>query len=163
MEMIETTMTATPFQLQRNTFGHLVLTNADGQSYENVNPVRAFPIQAPQDGIAIVCVDGKEVAWIDNLSDLQEHVRKLIEDELASREFMPEIQHITQVTSFATPCTWHVKTDRGDTHFVLKGEEDIRRLGPATLLVADSHGIHFLIRDMLGLDKHSRKILDRFL
>jgi hypothetical protein len=28
---------------------------------------------------------------------------------------------------------------------------------------SDSHGIHFLIRDMFGIDKGSRKILDRFL
>jgi hypothetical protein len=156
-------MTTTPFQLTRNSFGHLVLTNADGQTFEDVNPVRAFPIQSPHDGIAIVCTDGQEVAWIDHLSDLSGHIRELVEGELAGREFMPEIQHITQVTSYATPCTWHVKTDRGDTHFVLKGEEDIRRIGQTTLLIADSHGIHFLIRDMQNLDKHSRKILDRFL
>ena len=47
--------------------------------------------------------------------------------------------------------------------FVLKGEEDIRRIGAASLLIADSHGIQFLIRDMFTIDKHTRKILDRFL
>ena len=31
------------------------------------------------------------------------------------------------------------------------------------LLIADSHGIHFLIRDRYALAAHSRKILDRFL
>jgi hypothetical protein len=156
-------MTTTPFQLTRNTFGHLVLTDADGQTFEGVSPVRAFPIQAPHEGIAMVSSNGKEVAWIQQLADLSQHVRELVEGELAGREFMPEIRQITQVTSFATPCTWHVKTDRGDTHFVLKGEEDIRHIGQTTLLIADSHGIHFLVRDMLALDKQSRKILDRFL
>jgi hypothetical protein len=156
-------MATTPFQLTRNAFGHLVLTDANGQTFEGVSPVRAFPIQAPHDGIAMVCADGKEVAWIDKLSDLSPHVRELVEGELAGREFMPEIRQITKVTSFATPCTWHVKTDRGDTHFVLKGEEDIRRIGQTALLISDSHGIHFLIRDLHALDKHSRKILDRFL
>jgi hypothetical protein len=76
---------------------------------------------------------------------------------------MPEILHIRDVSSFATPCTWYVQTDRGETEFLLKGEEDIRRVGAASLLVADNHGIHFLVRDMFGIDKHSRKILDRFL
>ncbi|MBY0574462.1 MAG: DUF1854 domain-containing protein, partial [Undibacterium sp.] len=56
-----------------------------------------------------------------------------------------------------------VNTDRGDTAFVLKGDEDIRRIGETSLLIADSHGIHFLIRDMFTIDRHSRKILDRFL
>lgn len=156
-------MTTTPFELTRNSFGRLVLTAADGQVYEQVAPVRAYPVQAPQDGIAIVCSDGKEVAWIDRLEELAPPVRALIEEELGGREFMPAISRIIDVSSYATPCTWTVATDRGDTAFVLRGEEDIRRLGSDTLLVSDTHGIHFLIRDMFNLDKHSRKILDRFL
>lgn len=156
-------MTTTPFQLSRNTFGHLVLTDERGQIFENVTPVRAFPIQAPHDGIALVCPDGHEAAWIDRLEDLPTHARELVEHALIEREFMPEIQRIMKVSSFATPCTWHVGTDRGDAQFVLKGEEDIRRIGQTSLLIADSHGIYFLIRDMAKLDKHSRKILDRFL
>lgn len=151
------------FQLSRNAFNHLVLVTADGQVHENVSPVRAFPIQAPNDGISLVLQDGEEVAWIDKLADLPEAIRSLIADELAGREFMPEITHVDSVTSYATPCTWHVKTDRGETAFVLKGEEDIRRIGRASLLIADNHGIHFLIRDLYAVDKHSRKILDRFL
>lgn len=156
-------MATTEFQLDRNAFGRLVLTDADGQRYEGASPVRAFPIQAPEDGIAMVCIDGKEIAWIDRLSDLPGAVRILVEEELAGREFMPEIRAIASVTSFATPCTWRVETDRGQTSFVLRGEEDIRRIGPTALLVSDNHGIHFLIRDLAALDKHSRKILDRFL
>ncbi|MFC3106649.1 DUF1854 domain-containing protein [Undibacterium arcticum] len=156
-------MTTSSFDLIRNPFGRLTLTSADGQVFENVSPVRAFPIQAPDHGIAMVCADGQEVAWIDGLQDLPATVRALVEEELGGREFMPEIARIVDVTSYATPCTWSVITDRGETHFVLRGEEDIRRIGPDTLLVSDTHGIHFLIRNMFELDKHSKKILDRFL
>lgn len=151
------------FQLSRNTFNHLVLVTADGTVHENVSPVRSFPIQAPDEGISMVLQDGQEVAWIDKLADVPNAIRNLVAEELAGREFMPQITLIESVSSYATPCTWHVKTDRGDTAFVLKGEEDIRRIGQASLLIADNHGIHFLIRDMYSLDKHSRKILDRFL
>ena len=156
-------MATTPFDLSRNSFGKLVLTGADGTVHEGVAPVRAFPIQAPEQGISLVLHDGQEVAWIDDIADLQPGVRALVAEELEGREFMPEISHVSSVSSFATPCTWYVKTDRGDTEFVLKGEEDIRRIGPTSLLVADSHGIQFLIRDMFGIDKHTRRILDRFL
>ena len=151
------------FQLTRNSFGKLVLTADDGQVHEGVLPVRAFPIQAPNEGISMVLTDGKEVAWIDALADLPDDARQLVHDELEGREFMPEILRIIDVTSFATPCTWTVATDRGDTEFLLKGEEDIRRIGATSLLVADNHGIHFLIRDMFTIDKNSRRILDRFL
>ena len=45
---------------------------------------------------------------------------------------------------------------------VLKGEEDIRRLVRPALLIADSRGINFLIRDRCALDPVSKKMLDRF-
>jgi hypothetical protein len=153
----------TPFQLARNSFGKLILTTPEGQVHEGVAPVRAFPIQTPGQSISLVLGDGKEVAWVDDLAELAPDQRALIVDELDGREFMPEISRIVDVSSFATPCTWTVATDRGDTEFTLRGEEDIRRIGEKSLLISDNHGIHFLIRDMFGIDKHSRKILDRFL
>jgi hypothetical protein len=157
------TMLQTEFELRRDAFGKLVLTDASGEEFVGVTPVRSFPVQAPSRGISLVREGGKEVAWIDDLEQVPSEVRALVTEELDGREFMPEILAIRSVSSFATPSTWTVKTDRGDTEFVLKGEEDIRRLGAYSLLVADSHGIHFLIRDMFAIDKGSRKILDRFL
>ena len=151
------------FDLMRNPFGRLTLTGADGQAHDDVAPVRAFPILAPDEGIAMVCADGREVAWIERLQDLAPPLRALVEEELGGREFMPELLRILAVSSYATPCTWTVQTDRGDTTLVLRGEEDIRRIGDDSLLVSDTHGIHFLIRNMHELDKHSKKILDRFL
>ncbi|MCC2956050.1 DUF1854 domain-containing protein [Massilia sp. IC2-477] len=154
---------STTFQLRRDPFGKLVLTTAEGEEHVGVIPVRAFPIQAPTRGISLVREGGKEVAWIDDLAELPEAVRTLVQEEIEGREFIPEILHIKDVSSFATPCTWFVTTDRGDTEFVLKVDEDIRRVGEASLLIADNHGINFLVRDMFHIDKHSRKILDRFL
>lgn len=156
-------MTTTTFELTRNPFGRLILTTVDGVVHEGVSPVRAFPVQAPEDGISLLNIDGKEVAWIDLISDLPPAIAALVSEELGGREFMPEISRINSVTSYATPCTWSVATDRGDTEFVLRGEEDIRRLTVDTLLISDIHGIHYLVRDLRELDKHSKKILDRFL
>jgi hypothetical protein len=155
---------STQFPLSRNPFGKLVWVNSAGESYEGVVPVRAFPVQSPEDGIALVSTQGHELVWIDQLSTVPEPAQSLIREELASREFMPVIQEIVSVTSFSTPCTWKVLTDRGQAEFVLRGDEDIRRIGTQhALLVADSHGIHFSIPDSLDLNASSRKILDRFL
>ncbi|MCH8620650.1 DUF1854 domain-containing protein [Undibacterium sp. TS12] len=156
-------MTTTQFNLSRNPFGKLILKNDAGEVFEGVSPVRAFPIQSPLSGISMVMNDGREVAWIDQLDDLGATERTLVLEELEGREFMPEISKIISVTSFALPCTWKVSTDRGETDFVLKGDEDIRRIGRTSLLITDNHGIQFLIRDMFEIDRHSRKILDRFL
>ena len=151
------------FQLIRNPFGRLVFTGADGEAHEGVVPVRAFPIGAPDEGIALVNNEGHELLWIDRVEDLPENVATLVQAELASREFVPEIKRIRSVSSFACPSTWELDTDRGDARLVLKGEEDIRRLDREKLLIADTHGIQFLVRDIQSLDRASRKILDRFL
>jgi hypothetical protein len=149
--------------LTRNAFGRLVLTLAGGEAHEGVVPVRAFPISAADQGMALVDADGRELAWIDSPAELSAQERALIEEELASREFLPEIRRIIDVSSFATPSTWTVETDRGQTTFVLNGEENIRRVNQSALLIADSHGVQFLLRDLQTLDKTSRKLLDRFL
>jgi hypothetical protein len=148
--------------LRRDSFGKLVLTR-DGLSHEGVVPVRAFPISAPAQGIALVSRDGREVAWIDRLEDLEGMPGLLVREELAAREFTPEVHRIIKVSSHVTPCTWTVETDRGEASFLLASEESIRRLSPDRLLIADQRGIHFLVRDVAALDAASRKILDRFL
>ena len=151
------------YQLCYDALGRLLFTGADGQTHEGVVPVRAFPITAPDHGIALIDPHGRELAWIERLAELPEALRALIAGELASREFMPVIHQIESVSSYATPSTWRVKTSHGDTALVLKGEEDIRRLASPALLIADSSGIHYPIHDRYALDKQSRKILDRFL
>jgi hypothetical protein len=150
-------------QLHRDAHGRLVLQLPGGPAHAGVLPVRAFPIAAPGEGIALIGPDGHEAGWIERLDALPAALRQLVEEELGRREFMPEIRRIRSVSSFATPSTWQVDTDRGETSLVLWGEEFIRRLGKSGLLIEDSHGIHFLVRDINGLDTASRKLLDRFL
>ena len=69
-------MTTTQFDLARNAHGRLTLTAADGEVHDNVVPARAFPVQAPLEGVAMLTHDGKEVAWIDRLDDLAPAVRR---------------------------------------------------------------------------------------
>jgi hypothetical protein len=128
-----------------------------------VVPVRAFPIAAPGEGLSLLSAEGHELVWIDRLGDLSPRQRELVEEELSSREFAPEIRRLLAVSTFATPSTWTVDTDRGTTQFVLKGEEDIRRIGRSMLLIADSQGLQFRVRDLTALDRPSRRLLERFL
>ena len=162
--LIASPAVADAFRLEITPFGKLVLTNAQGHRFEGVVPVRAFPIQAPEEGVSVLDTDGHEVAWVPDLAKLPQPAQDLLRQELARREFMPVIARIVSVSSFSTPCNWTVKTDRGDCEFVLRGDEDIRGVGADnTLLIADAHGIHYLVPDQLSLDAHSKKILDRFL
>ena len=103
------------FLLSRNQAGRLLLTLKDGRVYEGVVPVRAFPLQAPEQFVAFMSLEGKEVAWVDELSALPQDTRDLITQEIASREMMPVIERIVSVSTLSTPSTWDVVTDRGAT------------------------------------------------
>ncbi|SEF79759.1 protein of unknown function [Nitrosomonas ureae] len=123
------------YQLTRNSYGKLVLMNQSGVMHEGVIPIRAFPITSPNHGIALIDSQGHELVWINQLKDLPQHYRELIESDLAHREFMPEIKRVLKISSFITPNTWQVETDRGETVFIPKGEEDIRCLSATSLII----------------------------
>jgi len=150
-------------QLTRDAYGRLVLVDDDGTRHEGVTPVRAFPLTAPDHGISLVGGDGRELRWLDSLAPLDVAARALLDQELAARDFAPTLLKLHQVSSFGVPSTWSVSTDRGETRFVLKAEEDIRRLDGGALLIASASGLQFRIPDPRALDRGSRKLLERFL
>jgi hypothetical protein len=151
------------FSLAFDAFGKLVVTLADGTQHVGAVVARAFPIASPEQSISVLSAEGKELAWVENLNDLAPNERDIAMQALQGREFMPEILRLDSVNSFSTPSVWRVQTSRGPAQLVLKGEEDIRRLTASRLIVADAHGVQFLIRDLPSLDRHTRKLLDRFL
>lgn len=152
------------YTLSRDAHGHLALTLPSGEVHAGVHPVRAFPIGAPDQGMSIVGADGHELLWLERLDDLPQSMRALVKEELAVREFCPAISRITAVSSFATPSTWSVETDRGPTQFTLKAEDDIRRLqGRTRLLIASGEGVQYRIANTAELDRPSQRLLERFL
>jgi hypothetical protein len=149
--------------LSRDTWGRLVFTDAEGRRHESVLPVRAFPITAPKQSLSICDSHGRELAVCDDLAQLPDHVRELIEDELARRDFIPRIQHIARISSGLSPTEWSVQTDRGPTTFFVESEENVRRLGRHQATITDTHGMRYLISDLRALDAPSRRMLERFL
>jgi hypothetical protein len=140
----------------------LVLIDAEGVRHVGVEPVRAFPITEPGKWISIRDAAGRELVSIDDLNDLPPAVRKTLEDDLAQREFMPHIERIVRLSGDTEPAEWDVQTDRGPVRFVLKTEDDIRRLDDQRVLIVDAQGIRYLIPDLLALDSHSQRILERY-
>ncbi|MEO6281603.1 DUF1854 domain-containing protein [Roseateles sp.] len=157
-------MSTLPFRdLHLDAHGRLVLIDLNGTAHESVTPVRAHPLSAPDEGLSLVGVHGHELAWVDRLSALPDGPRGLLEAELAAREFHPTLKRLISVNTFATPSTWRIETDRGEIDFVLKSEEDIRRLDEGRLLITSTHGVQLQVPDRWVLDKQSKRLLERFL
>jgi hypothetical protein len=150
------------FELRHDAWGRLVLIEADGTEHVGVTPVRSFPVTAPDEGVAIVSAGGAELIWVPRLSDLSAREREAIENELADREFVPVLRRIIRITSTIEPAEWVVETDRGVTQFVLKSDDDIRRLDGDRAMILDASGIRYLIPDLGKLNSYTRRILDRY-
>ena len=113
--------------------------------------------------LSLIGTDGHERAWIPRLAELPAEQQAFINAELAQREFHPQMQRLVAVSTFSTPSQWTVETDKGPLQFLLKSEEDIRRLGEGRLLISSNHGLQLHVPDRWALDRHSRRLLERFL
>jgi hypothetical protein len=131
-------------RLERRSDGTLLAQLAGDSEWLEVFPLRLFPLSEPQKWIALLSPEGREVAQLDSLESLPAAARDLLNEELSRREFVPIIQQITWVSG----------------NFVLKNEDDIRRLGVRSVLVVDSHGIRYLIPDREQLDAFSQRIIE---
>jgi hypothetical protein len=149
--------------LHRDAFGRLVLVDAQGVEHVDVSPIRAFPLGDPRGGISICDDAGTELAWIERLDAAPAALGEQLEAALAEIEFVPRITRIHKLHSATEPSQWDVETDRGRVRFVVKSDDDVRRLDERQALVIDSHGIRYLIDDTRALDASSRRMLERFL
>jgi len=152
-----------PIRLHHNAWGQLVLTLPDGVVHEDVEPYRCFPWSSPQSAIAIVSREGHELINVPDLSLLPQETRKLLEQDLAAREFVPVIQRIVKSSGLWPPCEWEVITDRGPTKLAIESEDDVRKHGSHGALIADATGLRYLIPDARQLDRASLQHLRRLL
>lgn len=152
-----------PFQLTQDPWGRLVLTDEAGREHVGAVPVRAFPIGYPGGWLVLCDAEGRELCCIEDPATLPDALRGLLEEELARREFVPVIRRVRNVSSYLEPAEWEVETDRGLTRFVLRTEDDVRRLGPYCALILDSQGVRYLVPDTRELDAYGRRAVERYL
>lgn len=151
------------FTLQENAAGQLMIVRPDGQQTGPVHPVLAFPLTAPSAGLGLVDEHGKEVMWLNDFTKLDTGSSDLLKAHLERREYRPQIKAILNVSTFATPSVWRVRTETGVCEFLLQSEESIRQLGGGRLLLTHGNGMQFVIEDQAELDKKSKQFLARFM
>lgn len=151
----------TALKFDRDAWGRLVLTMHDGQIHVGVEPVRCFPLSDPEKSIALLDTDGHELLTLSSLDALNSDARLLLQSELAARDFAPVIRRVLTTSNPNPPCRWSVETDRGQTSFQLESEDDIRKLGPHTVIITDSNGIRYTFPDIRRLDTATQRIVRR--
>ena len=144
------------YQLSRDEWNHLKLIDSEGNEFRDVSVVPLFPITDCKRWVSLVSADGEEIVCLDSLEGLSSENSKLLEEELALREFVPLIEKVISVSGNQEPCEWVVQTNHGVTSFVIKAEEDVRRVSSKAIVITDANGIRFRVEDVKKLDSRSR-------
>lgn len=148
------------WRLERHDHGRLDFVDAQGIRHHDVDVLRAFPVTAPKGPVAIIGVDGGELAWVEALADQPLELRSLLERELAQREFLPVIDCIEAVSD-SEPSEWTVVTDRGRHRFKVAHADDIARQPDGGVFITDTFGMRYRIPRESALDATSRRLLDK--
>jgi hypothetical protein len=151
------------FSLFRDPEGSLVFVDEHGRRCAGVEPLRMFPLTDPDRWVSICDAEANELVCIEDLGSLSPQVRGLLLEELGVREFLPIIKKIIKISTRSEPSEWKVETDRGETSFVVRDEDDVHRLGGGRMLIIDAYGTRYLIPDVYRLDSASRKSLAHFI
>lgn len=150
------------FDLFTDAVGRLILIDDTGARFENVKPLRLFPLTEPERWICLQDTSGKELRMIEDPSTLKEGQLTALRMALARRDFVPVIRSINRITRAADGHDWHVTTDRGPTTFRIETDESIQYLGGTRLVIIDDHNTRYLIPNIEALDRESRRKLERY-
>jgi len=148
--------------LYRRGDGRLALKHKNEAGEDADTPVQvvcAFPWTNPREYISIRDDKGRELVLIEEMKDLKEPVKKIIEEELARWSFLPRIIRIEAVTSEMELFRWKVETDSGPRDFMTHRHEYPRSLPGGQILLKDVANDLYLIENPKQLDPKSRKIL----
>ena len=132
----------------------------DGRSYENLEPLRLFPVSGITKFISLLDENGKEIAIIRDTDNLMPDSKKAVLECLESYYIIPKIKKILSRVEKYGNITWTVETDRGRHSFAIQNTSiDIKTLYDGRILVRDSNDNRYEIENVNALDKESLNLL----
>jgi len=140
---------------------HRVLRLTVGErTYENVRPVRCFPVSGKADYVSFLDARGREVALVPCPHRLDAESRRVLEEALDRMYYVPRITRIDSITESQGVARWRVQTDRGYAAFEVVDRDHVRRVGPRRFVIEDADGNRFEVPDVDRLDERSRALME---
>ncbi len=138
--------------------------NGDNEEHPAVMAVMGFPLTNPDQFISIIGMkDGKkdkEIGIIEDTKKLDSKSRKILKGELKRAYFMPQITKINRLKEDHGMMKFDVDTDKGQREFETRYKEDIRKLKGGHVVIKDSDGNRYEIKDYRRLDQKSVILID---
>ena len=134
------------------------LTLQDGSLYEKLEPRRLFPVSRIDEYITLLDEEGKEIAVIRKLTDIDPASKEVIDYSLSDYYLVPHILKILSITEKNGKVHWIVETDRGYKEFDVRNRNhDVRVYSDGRVRVRDSDDNRYIISDYRKLDAHSKR------
>lgn len=132
----------------------------DGRCFEELEPLRLFPVSGMSKYISLLDESGKEIAIIRDINNLMPESKKAIQECLESYYIIPKIKKIISRVEKYGNISWTVETDRGEHTFAIQNTSiDIKMLYDGRILVRDSNDNRYEIENVSTLDKDSLNLL----
>ena len=150
-------------RIERDPAGQLVVHLAAGEEpVVDAKLARYFPWSLPDAYISIRGSDGREVAMLRTLEDLDPDSRYVAETELRDKVFNPKITRVLECKREFGISSIMAETDRGPVIFQFHGRSDIRILSATRALFRDVDGNTYELPDLDRLDPASRRLIQRY-
>ncbi|MHC4981962.1 MAG: DUF1854 domain-containing protein [Planctomycetota bacterium] len=150
-------------RVRRDDAGVLIVHLAGrNEPITDAHVARCFPWSSPERHISITDSEGKEVAILETLAELDAESRRVVEEELTTRVFNPKIRRIVKVKYEFGVTSITAETDRGEVSFQVRSRDDVRVLSARRALFRDVDGNTYELPDLYALDPVSRKQLEQY-
>ena len=150
----------------QQTEGGFVSLDYDGTHYDRVKVVRLFPFSDTDKYISIREHGNgeREIGIIEDLAEMPEETREILNHQLNLSYFTPVIQKIYSIKDEYGYAYFHVMTDKGECKFAINmGSNAVAKLSDVRLIISDVDENRFEIRDVEKLTQKERRMLDLFL
>ena len=150
----------------QQTEGGFVSLDYDGVHYDRVKVVRLFPFSDADKYISIREHGNgeREIGIIEDMAEMPEETREILNQQLNLSYFTPVIQKIYSIKDEYGYAYFHVMTDKGECKFAINmGSNAVAKLSDVRLIISDVDENRFEIRDVEKLTQKERRMLDLFL
>ena len=134
----------------------------DGDKSVSVRLRQCFPWSEPHRHLSLRDDKDREVALIDDPSELAPASRRVLEDALAAAGFVLVVTRVLGVDEEVEIRHWTVETEQGRRAFQTHLDDWPRLLPGGDLLIRDVAGDLYRLANPRGMDRKSRELLWAF-
>ena len=124
----------------------------------------SFPLTHPNQYVSLRDGSDRELGLVEDLHQLDRESRRIAEEEIARRYFLPEITAVKKLSGHFGTYDWEVETDRGPRTFIVRGRsESVVQMPPHRVVVTDVLGNRYQVTDYTKLPPRSVALLYKVL